>query len=216
MSCRECVLSSCCLPNTCSAMKTHHHWGWLLSAPAAGASWRMLPQRGFWNRRLNTDMTQTVSRQDHPTQLNFYSTSFPYWLLWKCWRVCSRRNPLNKDASLYFSRWFGSIGMESVQTTCLEVNTSECPARNPDFGLFWTIWEISWLKWVEDLETKGGRLKKFTLLKSWGPRSSSIIDRDRGKANIVGSRDGETSGMCATIIAFLTHWPLTTCTLLQH
>jgi hypothetical protein len=48
-------------------------------------------------------------------------------------------NPLNKDASLYFFRWFGSIGMESVQTTCLEVNTSECPARNPDFCLFWTI-----------------------------------------------------------------------------
>ena len=60
---RECV-SSCCLPNTCSAMKTHHHRGWLLSAPAAGASWRMLPQSIFWNRRLC--MTQTVGKQDHP------------------------------------------------------------------------------------------------------------------------------------------------------
>ena len=90
--------------------------------------------------------------------------------------------PLNKDVSLYFFRWFYSISMESVQTMCLEVkrdnvvywktkrkinddlqylevNTSECSERNPDFGLFWMIWEISWLKWVEDLETKGGRLK---------------------------------------------------------
>ena len=41
----------------------------------------------FWNRRLNTDMTQTVGGQDHPTQLKFYSTAFPYCLLWKCWRV---------------------------------------------------------------------------------------------------------------------------------
>ena len=32
---------------------------------------------------------------------------------------------------------------------------------------------------------------------------------DRGKANVIGSRDGETSGKFATIIAFLTHWPLT-------
>ena len=47
---------------------------------------------------------------------------------------CYRR----KDASLYFFRWFGSISMESVQTMCLEVNTS-CSERNPDFGLFWTI-----------------------------------------------------------------------------
>jgi len=117
--------------------------------------------------------------------------------------------PLNNSASLYFFRWFGSIGIKYVQTTCLEVNTSECPSRNPDFGLFWMIWEISWLKWVEDLETKGGRLKKFTFLETWGPRSSSIVDRDRRKANVVGSRDGETRGMLATIIARLTHWPLT-------
>jgi len=86
---------------------------------------------------------------------------------------------------------------------------SESCSRHPDFGQFGPIWDASWLMWVEDLEAKGGRLKQFTLLKTWGPRSSSIIDRDRGKANVEGSRDGETRGMLATIIAFLTHWPLT-------
>ena len=53
------------------------------------------------------------------------------------WRADS--NSLNNDASLYFFRCFGSIVMESFQTMCLEVNTSECLARNPDFGLFWMI-----------------------------------------------------------------------------
>jgi len=123
--------------------------------------------------------------------------------------TAKRQISLNKDASLYFFRWFASISMESVQTTCLEMDTSECSERNPDFGLFWTIWDISWPKWVVDLETKGGRLKKSTILKTWGPRSSSIVDRDRGNVHVVGSRDGETRGVLATIILVLTHWLLT-------
>ena len=45
------------------------------------------------------------------------------------------------------------------------------------------------------MKTKGNGLKKSTSLKTWGPRSwrsSSIVDRDRGNANVVGSRDSET------------------------
>jgi len=128
-----------------------------------------------------------------------------YWFLSVYWfptGICDGRS-LNKDARLHFSRWFGSISMESVQTTCLEVNTSDCPVRNPDFGLFWTIWDINWLIWVEDIETKGGRLKESTFLENPGDcdhRRSS----DGGTAN-VGSRDGETCGMMATIIVILTH-----------
>jgi len=47
--------------------------------------------------------------------------------------------PLNKDASLKFFRWFGSISTESFQTMSLVLYTSECSALKRDFGLFWTI-----------------------------------------------------------------------------
>ena len=69
-----------------------------------------------------------------------------------------------KDASLNFFRWFGSISTESFQMMSLGLYTCWCSVLNHDFGLFWMIWDISWLKWVEDLETKGGRLKKSTCL----------------------------------------------------
>jgi len=36
-------------------------------------------------------------------------------------------------------------------------------------------------------------------------RGTSIVDRDRGKANVVGSRDGETRGVLVTIIAVVAH-----------
>jgi len=39
--------------------------------------------------------------------------------------------------------------------------------------------------------------------------TENIDNHDRGKVNVVGSRDGETRGMLATIVPVLTHWLLT-------
>ena len=44
---------------------------------------------------------------------------------------------------------------------------------------------------------------------TWGPWSSTIVDSDRRKTNVVGSRDGETRGVLTAIIAVLMHWLLT-------
>ena len=35
--------------------------------------------------------------------------------------------------------------------------------------------------------------------------TENIVNHDRGKVNVVGSRDGETRGMLATIVPVLTH-----------
>jgi len=45
-----------------------------------------------------------------------------------------------------------------------KVVTSQWSSRHRNFGQFGLIWEFSWLKWVEDLEKKDGRLKKSICL----------------------------------------------------
>ena len=72
-------------------------------------------------------------------------------------------SPGTLDASLHLLRCFISFSTESVRSMRLSVLISECSSRNPVFGQFWPIRDISWLKWVEDIETKGGRLKKIDL-----------------------------------------------------
>jgi len=101
--------------------------------------------------RTPTVHTATISR----FLCNFFHRTAPNFF--------GHHDPLNADYRCH--SWFGFISMESVPPMSLGLFTSECSARNPDFGLFWTMWEISWLKWVEDLETKGGRLKNPHVLK---------------------------------------------------
>jgi len=58
------------------------------------------------------------------------------------------------------------------------------------------------------VETKNLKIYLFESLRtsfSISNQTMTFVDRERGKANVVGSRDGEARGMLATIIAFLTH-----------
>jgi len=71
------------------------------------------------------------------------------------------------------------------------------------FDLRYQMNKVSWRHWNKRWYSK----KKITCL-TWG-HLDVIVDRDRKKANVVSSRDGETRGMLATVIVILMHWLLT-------
>ena len=99
---------------------------------------------------------------------------------------------MNKDASLYFFRWFCFISSKQVQSMHIKVVTSHWSSRH-QFGL---IWEFSWRKRVEDLETKDGILNILLLMRlllnkySW-IKKTTCLNFQRTEI-IIGSRKGQS------------------------